>query len=82
MRPYMNLTDDELTAAIIDTYAARRKVAAGGDAVVIAGEGRRVEYTRPQAGLIDQDLRQMEYEARLRGLEIAGQGGAISVEFR
>jgi hypothetical protein len=82
MRPYMNYTDDEIVTAITETYAARRKIAAGGLAVVIAGEGRRVEYTQGSASLLAEDLRMLEYEARQRGLEIAGQGGAISVEFR
>lgn len=81
MRPYINLTDDELTKEIVDTHAARRKVASGGVAVVIAGEGRRVEYTRANAGMIDEDLRMLAYEARTRGLEIGGESGAIGVEF-
>lgn len=82
MRPYINYTDDELVTAITDTYQARRTVAAGGLAVVIAGEGRRVEYTRANPSMLNEDLRLMEYEARLRNLEIGGIGGAITVEFR
>lgn len=82
MRPYINYTDDELVTAITETFTARRTVAAGGVAVVIAGEGRRVEYTRANPNMLNEDLRMMEYEARLRGLDIAGDGGAIEVEFR
>lgn len=82
MRPYINYTDDEVITAITETYTARRKTAAGGIAVVIAGEGRRVEYSQANAGMLSEDLRMLEYEARLRGLEIAGIGGAIAVEFR
>lgn len=82
MRPYINYTDDEVVTAITETYAARRKIAVGGIAVVIAGEGRRVEYSQGLTDQLNQDLRLLEYEARQRGLEIAGRGGAIEVEFR
>lgn len=82
MRPYINYTDDEVVTAITETYAARRKIAAGGIAVVIAGEGRRVEYSQANGTMLSEDLRMLEYEARKRGLDIAGDGGAIEVEFR
>lgn len=82
MRPYIEYTDDEIVTAITETYAARRTIANGGVAVVIAGEGRRVEYTRGNATMMNDDLRMLEYEARLRGLPIAGIGGAIGVEFQ
>lgn len=81
MRPYINFTDDELIAEITALRDARRKIAMGGVAV-IQGEQRRVEYTTGSAQLLNQDMRELEYEARQRGLEIAGEGGAISVEFR
>ena len=81
MRPYLNFTDDELVAEITALFAARRKIATGGIAV-IAGEGRRVEYTPGSAVALNEDMRLAEYEARQRGLEIAGPGGAITVEFR
>jgi hypothetical protein len=82
MRPYINYTDDEIVEAITETYAARRKINSGGIAVVVAGEGRRVEYSRGNTTALAEDLRMLEYEARLRRLEIAGDNGAIAVEFR
>lgn len=82
MRPYINYTDDEIVTAITETYAAKRTIGLGGVAVVIAGEGRRVEYTPASAAGLDADLRLLAYEARVRGLEIGGEGGAIAVEFR
>lgn len=82
MRPYINLTDEEVVTAITDTFAARSQIGTGGVAVVIAGEGRRVEYTPADNKQLSSDLRHLEYEARLRGLDIAGIGGAVAVEFR
>jgi ribonuclease HI len=81
MRPYINLTDDELILEINEHFAAKKKIATGGIAV-IAGEGRRVEYTAGSTQALTDNLRMLEYEARQRGLEIAGEGGAIAVEFR
>ena len=82
MRPFINYTDEEIQTAITESYEAKRTIARGGVAVVIAGEGRRVEYTQANASALAEDLRLLGYEARLRGLEIGGEGGAISLEFR
>ncbi|MET0373960.1 MAG: hypothetical protein ABW128_06845 [Rhizorhabdus sp.] len=79
MRPYINMTDDELTAEITATFAAR-KTAIGGGVAVVAGEGRRIEYTRSNLSGLDRTLRDLGFEARKRGLPIGGIGGAIAVE--
>ncbi len=82
MRPYINYTDEELVAEITTHFEAKSKIAMGGIYSKIAGEGRLVEFSPGQAPLLDQTLRYLEFEARQRGLEIAGEGGAISLEFR
>lgn len=79
MRPYINMSDEELEAEIASTVAARR-TAIGGSVAVIAGEGRRIEYTRSNLGGLDKVLRDLGFEARKRGLAIGGTGGAIAVE--
>lgn len=74
-------TDDELIAEIKAYIAAKREVALGGGVGVVAGEGRRVEFTRANAKDIDVALREMAYEARERGLSIGGDAdSAILVE--
>lgn len=80
MRPYADLTDDELTAEIKQYRDARKEALFGGGVGVIAGEGRRIEYTKTSVGGLDQELRLLYYEARARGLPIGGTGGAIAVE--
>ncbi len=70
---------EELIAEINEYVAAKKKVAMGGIGVV-AGEGRRIEYTPASSRGIDEQLRLLGYEARKRGLEIGGSGGAIEVE--
>lgn len=75
-------TDEELIAEIKAYALARREVTTTGVAV-IAGEGRRVEFTDTpdRIAQLDADLRAMLYEARCRGLEIGGQPlTAIAVE--
>jgi len=47
---------------------------------VVAGEGRRIEYTRSNLSGLDRTLRDLGYEARQRGMPIGGIGGAIAVE--
>lgn len=80
MRPYIDLTDEELIAEIKAYRAAKRKIAMGGDVAVIAGESRRLEFTRSSSTVLDTELRSLYYEARKRGLDIGGTGGAIAVE--
>ena len=79
-RPYASLSDEDLIAEINDLNTAKRKAMMGGIAV-IAGEGRRVEYSKADVGAMNVTLRELYAEARRRRLDIAGVGGAIKVEF-
>lgn len=75
-------TDDALVAEI-RAYAGARRELATRDVAVIAGEGRRLEFTNTadQKRGLDADLREMLAEARRRGLSIGGNGGhALAVE--
>jgi len=80
MRPYADLTDELLIAEIEQYRAARKEAMFGGGVGVIAGEGRRIEYTKTSIRGLDEELRVLYYEARQRGLPIGGSGGAIAVE--
>ncbi len=80
MRPYADLTDRALSDEIKQYRDARREALFGGGVGVIAGEGRRIEYTKTSIGGLDADLRLLYYEARMRGMAIGGTGGAIAVE--
>lgn len=82
MRPYINMTDQEVIDEITSYLAAKKTLIQGGGIAVIQGERRRLEFTPASSRQIDETLRLLEYEARQRGLEIAGDGGAIGVEFR
>lgn len=77
---YPELDDAALIAEIVEYRAAKKAVALGGGIAVIAGEGRRIEYTRANSSALDSELRNLLYEARRRGLDIGGSGGAIAVE--
>jgi hypothetical protein len=73
--------DAALTAEIQAYVAARRTLAQGGGVAVIAGDNRRVEYVGSNIGDLDQELRNLQFEARKRGLAIGGcAGGSIGVE--
>lgn len=80
MNPYTGLTDDELIAEINEYRAARKEALFGGGVGVVQAEGRRLEFTRANLTGLDAELRMLYYEARRRGLEIGGSGGAIAVE--
>lgn len=81
MRPYIDMTDEELVQMIKDLFAAKLEVSTSGVAVV-QGEGRRLEYTQANISQCDILLRHLGFEARTRGLAIGGSGGgAIAVEF-
>lgn len=74
-------TDDQLTAEIRAYAKARRDLAHGAGVAVIAGEGRRVEFTSGSSSQLGSDLEEMLYEARARGLSIGGMPEhAIAVE--
>lgn len=81
MRPYAPslYTDEQLRVEYLAYRAARKKLATG-DVAVIAGEDRRLEFAPGQVGTIDLELREIGFEARLRGLEWGGDGSAILVE--
>lgn len=51
----------------------------GGGVAVIAGEGRRIEYTKANAGSLEAELKNLIAEAAVRGLVVT-RGGAINVE--
>jgi len=81
MRPYHDWSDQQIIDEIGEYRAAKKKVAMG-QVAVIAGEGRRIEYTPSQIKLINAELRELADEARERNLPIGGDaGGAIAVEF-
>lgn len=76
--------DDEALIAEIKEYVAARKKVSQNNIAVIAGEGRRLEFTgnKSSKDVLDADLREMLAEARRRGLEIGGDApSAIGVEF-
>lgn len=50
---YGHLTDEELAAKIADLASKYENAQTGGVAIVVAGDGRRIEYTRSNsAGLL------------------------------
>lgn len=81
MRPYGPefYSDEQLKAEFQALLVAKRQ-ALSGQVAVIAGEGRRVEYVPTQVGSIDRELREIDCEARTRGLSWAGDSSAITVE--
>lgn len=79
MRPYADLTDEELKAEIAEFRLAIKQAAKGGVGVV-AGEGRRLEYTAGNMNIAYAALRDLYAEAAERGLAIGQGGGAIPVE--
>lgn len=81
MRLYADLTDEQLLAEISEYRGAIKQVAMGGGVGVVAGEGRRIEYTSGNVGEARTALRDLLAEAYLRGMAIGGDGGgAIPVE--
>lgn len=82
MNPYGRLTEEQLLAEIAQYEAAAKEFALGGDIAVIAGEGRRVEYTRRDGKAVNNALRELYAEAADRGLDgFTGGGRAIPVRF-
>lgn len=76
---YEDLSDDDLKAEIIDLRGKIKIVVGGGTAVVVAGEGRRVEYTAANLkglqSLLTAAIRERDERA---GVQISG---AIAVTF-
>lgn len=77
--PPDEFTDEQLRDEWREYRAVRKKLAKG-DVAVIAGEGRRLEFVPGQIGTVDLELREIGVEARLRGLDWAGDASAIMVE--
>lgn len=73
------LTDEALLAEIAAYRGAIREVATT-NVGVIAGEGRRVEFTKSNVTVAQTALRELLFIARQRGLAIGGSGAALSVE--
>jgi len=80
MRPYADLTDEQLVAEIAEYRAAIKKAAIGGGVGVVAGEGRRIEYTAGNVGEARRELRELYTEATERGLPVGDGAGATPVE--
>ncbi len=82
MRPYgPDFFDDDALKAEFVSLRQARKALLSGQIAVVAGEGRRIEYSPVQIGDVDHDLREIAAEARARGLEWGGEAGAIGVAF-
>ena len=66
---YEDLTDAELDTKIAELRGKYEDVLSGGAAVVIAGEGRRVEYTRGNIDGLEKllDLARSERTRRANG---------------
>jgi hypothetical protein len=64
--PYSDLSDEELTARIVKYRDAQDQVVMGGNVAVIAGEGRRIEYTRSNASSIAAILSELLAERNRR----------------
>lgn len=80
MSPYKNLTDQQLLDKIAQFQAAYEELALGDGIAVIAGEGRRLEYTKRDGRAISNILRECYAEAQSRGLSgYDSRGGAIPV---
>lgn len=82
MRPYINYTDDEVVTAITETYAARvarsRLVGSQSSSLVKADVSNTA---RPSAPCLPK-ICACSNTRPASGLDIAGDGGAIEVEFR
>lgn len=73
------LTDEALLAEIATYRNAIREASTNGVGV-IAGEGRRVEFTTSNVQIARDELRELLRVARCRGLAIGGVAGALPVE--
>lgn len=80
MSGYDHFTDEQLTAEIAE-YRAALKTATMRPVAVIAGEGRRLEFTG-KSGIeeLRGELRNLVAEAQARGLLQSAGGGSLGVE--
>lgn len=81
MSIYSGISDEDLLDEISQFRSARRELMLGQGVAVVAGEGRRMEFTRANAGDLTTELKNLIAEANCRGLIEASGGGAISLEF-
>lgn len=76
---YGDLDDDALHAKIVELRGKYETVISGGVATVVAGQGRRIEYTRANSdglkSLLTEAVRERDGRA---GVQI---GGALSITF-
>ncbi len=76
---YTDLSDVDLELKVKDLTAKYERVMEGGAAVVVAGEGRRVEYTRANdKGLLALLTAARREQQRRAGVQVSG---AIQVTF-
>jgi hypothetical protein len=76
---YNDLTDEELAAKKKELVGKYETAIGGGVATVIAGEGRRVEYTRANASGLESLIKALDREQQKRaGVQVSG---AIRVTF-
>lgn len=79
MNRYADLTDTELAAKIKTLSEAVEGLDMGGKVAVVAGRGRRMEYTQGSRGNLDALLREaMKERAGRAGVNVSG---AIEVRF-
>ena len=81
MAMYSDLTDEALAAKIIEFRDKVELVAAGGAVAVIAGEGRRKEFTRANLGDLKLLLRELLNEQERRANSGRLPGRAIGVRY-
>jgi hypothetical protein len=81
MAMYSDLTDEELAAKITELRGKVETVAGGGAVAVIAGEGRRKEFTRGNIGDLRALLTEAVQEAERRANGGRLRGRAIGVRF-
>lgn len=77
---YDTMTDAELDAEIVELRAAARSLTSGGDVQVVAGEGRRMEYTRANHQDLRRDLNAACREKARRDPNF-DPGNALMVEY-
>jgi peptidoglycan hydrolase-like protein with peptidoglycan-binding domain len=76
---YGNLSDDDLAAKIVELTASYEKTMTGGAAIVVAGQGRRIEYTRSNSsGLMALLTAATREQQRRAGIQV---DGALSITF-
>ena len=83
---YSSLTDEELTAEILEYQAARKAIIMGGDGGVgtvkrITDGDRTIEYTSANLGALNSELSALLAEQARRTSPSGGTGRAIEVEF-